>query len=220
MRQARLHVLLGQYDHALASLAGRHFHVWEGGEYAVHDVYVDAHLLKGQDLARAGRHADALREYQAALEYPANFEAGRPKDGGREPEVFWLIGTALEATDDSAEARAAFERAVKIERKATHLCYYQGLCHRKLGRPEQAARCFAELIELGGRVLSDESGADFFEKFGAWQAAPLRKSEGHYLLGLASLGQGDTAQAKREFDQAVRLNPSHLGARTTLLSPT
>ncbi|HUW82134.1 MAG TPA: DUF5107 domain-containing protein [Phycisphaerae bacterium] len=216
LRQARLHVLLGQYDHALALLVARHFHVWEGGEYAVHDVYVDAHLLKGQALARAGRHADALREYQAALQYPANFEAGRPKDGGREPEVFWLIGTTFEATGDTTEARAAFERAVQIERKGTHLCYYQGLCHRKLGRPEQAARCFGELVDLGRRVLSDESGADFFEKFGAWQAAPLRESEGHYLLALAALGQGDTIEAEREFRQAVRLNPSHLGARTML----
>jgi len=219
LRQARLHVLLGQYDRALALLAGRHFHVWEGGEYAVHDVYVDAHLLQGQALARAGRQADALREYEAALEYPQNFEAGRPHDGGREPEIFWLIGMTLEATGDTTEARAAFERAVQVERKGTPLCYYQGLCHRKLGRPEQAARCFDELADLGRRMLSDESGADFFEKFGAGQATPLRESEGHYLLGLAALGRGDTAQGDRELHQAVRLNPSHLGARTMLASP-
>ena len=206
----------GRFDEALALLTGRRFHVWEGGEYAAHNAYVEANLAKGRALVKADRHTEALRAYESALEYPENLEAGRPHDGGRAPEVYWLIGSAWDALGDDRQARAGFARAVEMERNQTYLSYYQGLCHRKLGDEPRAVRCFEKLVDLAARVLSDDMTADFFRKFGKGLSARAREAEGHYLRGLGLLGKGDSAGARRELERTRELHGAHLGARTVL----
>ncbi len=217
-RQAGLYLLAGRCDQAIALLDSRHFHIWEGGEHSVHDIHVDAHLLKGEDLAAVGRHEEALAEYLLAAQYPDRFEVGEPNDGGRAAEVWYHIGTAHEALGQAAQARAAFERAALKARKGTDLPYYQGLAHRRLGREAEATACFEELIRLGRDMLAG-TAVDFFEKFGIRRSEAVRQAQAHYLLGCGAAGQGDPGTARGEFEQAVHLNPNHLWARRRLARP-
>ena len=60
-----------------SGLAGRHFDTWEGGT-GIHDTYVEAHILRGRGALEAGDAAAALRDFEAALEYPANLGVDRP----------------------------------------------------------------------------------------------------------------------------------------------
>jgi tetratricopeptide (TPR) repeat protein len=216
LREARLHVFVGQYDRAIELLADRHFHIWEGGENSVHNVYVDAHLLRGRAHLAAGRCREALADFQAASEYPERFERGEPYDGGRAPEVSYYIGVAREACGD--DFRPAYERAVARDRRGTYLAFYQGLAWRKLGQEAKAAELFDDLLEAGARMTAGGSVGRFFEKFGFGQTESARRSHGHYLTALGLLGKGESAEAKRELQTAVRLNVNHLAARTELVA--
>ena len=92
-------------------LRGRHFRNWEGSSQ-IHGVYVDACLARGQQLLAEKKPREALREFEAALEYPANLEVGKARRSPRTAQIQFLIGTAHEALGEAAPAKAAFEKAV------------------------------------------------------------------------------------------------------------
>jgi len=216
LREIVLYVLTGKYDRAIKLLDTRHFHIWEGGENSVHDVYVDAHLLRGKKFFDAGKFDAALADYEAASEYPERFEMGRPYDGGREPEVSYHIGTAYEALGEKEKALSAYRAALKKDKKGTYLAYYQGLALRKLGQEDKARALFDGLVRLGEDALATGAAVDFFGKFGAYQSESERKAHAHYLIGLGLAGRGETDAAKAQFEIAVRLDVNHLGARRLL----
>jgi Tfp pilus assembly protein PilF len=54
--------------------------------------------------------------------------------------------------------------------------------------------------------LKPAAGADFFAKFGDRQSPQMRRAQAHFVRGLGRLGAGDKAGAKRDFDEAVKLN--------------
>ena len=231
LRQIVLYVLLGQYDRAIELLNGRHWHIWEGMEHGVHDVYVDARLLKGRQLARAGRHEEALAEFLVAAEYPERFEVGPPYDGGRTPEVWWLAGQAHLALGQNQAGLEALERAARPHNATARpgmstlpppdspMLYYRALACRRLGRQAEANELLARLTDLGRQMLTSSPSAGFFNKFGARQPEPGVRAQGHYLLALSLLGRGDLQAAQHTLEQAVRLNPSHLAACTMLAHP-
>ena len=72
-------VQVARYGGAIELLTKRHFHTWEGsGE--VHDVYIDAYLLRGMKSFADKEYDKALEDYLAAGEYPENLEVGRPEN--------------------------------------------------------------------------------------------------------------------------------------------
>ena len=207
-REIVLCVLLGRYDRAIQWLDNHLFHVWEGrGE--IHDVYVDAHIARGEKYFREKKYSRALEDFQAALLYPKNLGVGEPRHGGRSPQVFYFIGTAHEALGNRDQAQAHFEKSAEATlRRGTEIGYYQGLALRKLGRESEAEGIFDRLIETGRGNLETAS-PDYFAKFGEKQTAEARRAEAHYLLGLGYLGRGDRKQARAEFEKALALNITH-----------
>ena len=216
LREILLHLFVGNYDRALDLLDNRHFHIWEGGENSAHDVYVDAHLLRGHRAFDRGDYRAALSDYSAAALYPDRFEMGEPYDDGRAAEVYLNIGRAHEALGDAEKAKAAFERALKKDKKGTSLAYYQGLALRKLGQEDKATALFDGLIRVGKEILAGGAGMGFFDKFGEKQAEPVRMAQAHYAIALGLLGKGNASEAKGELEAAVGLNPNHLAALTML----
>ena len=71
-REIGLLVSLGKYDEAIQRLTGREFSVWEGANLNVADNWVDAHVLRGRQELAAKRYKEALADFQAALQIPAN----------------------------------------------------------------------------------------------------------------------------------------------------
>lgn len=214
-QQIILYVLLGQYDEAIDMLRHRHFHVWEGGG-GIHDVYVSAHLLRGQQHFKSKRYREARQDYEAALEYPANLEVGRPYRAPRDSEIYYLIATAFEALGEAAQARAFYEKSVAEQPDLSEMLYFQALAFRKLGQEAQAASIFAGLVEAGEKELAAAGDMDYFAKFGEKRSEAARTAHAHYLMGLGYLGQGKRAEAKAEFERAIERNVNHLGARTQL----
>lgn len=215
-REIMLLVQLGKNDRAIDLLSTHHFHVWEGGG-RIHNVYVDAHLLKGHEHFAAGRLNEALQSFSSALEYPKNLEVGRPYSGGRAAQVYYFMGTVFEAMDDAKKAKEYYEDVVAMEYGMSEMSFYQGLALRRLSQEEKANQIFKELIDFGNKRLQAATSMDFFAKFGERQSAMRRRAQAHYLLGLGYLGRGDKEEARTKFKKSLELNLNHLWAKQQLL---
>jgi tetratricopeptide (TPR) repeat protein len=108
---ARAHNRLGDYAQTARLLDSVRITIWEGAREA-HDLFEEAHLALGEAHLKAGRAAEALAEFDRALEYPANLATGKPEDT-REAHIHYLRGNALAALDRKPEARAAWKQAAE-----------------------------------------------------------------------------------------------------------
>jgi tetratricopeptide (TPR) repeat protein len=216
MREASLYVQVGNYAKAIDLLESRHFHVWEGGG-RIHDIFVDAHLARGQQLLREGDYSKALRDFRRALDYPLNLEVGRPSHGGRAPEVYYYIALAEEALGSTAEAKEHLKIATSVLRPArSPLAYYQALALRRLGQEEKAAEILNEMVNSAEQSLAEGEGDRFFAKFGERESEEARLAQAHFLLGLGYLGRGQETEARAEFEAALGLNLNHVQVRRQL----
>jgi tetratricopeptide (TPR) repeat protein len=194
-----------------------YFHTWEGsGE--VHDVYIDAYLLRGRKSFADKEYDKALEDYLAAGEYPENLEVGRPENDGHAPWVNYFVATAYEALGNKVQARRFYQKAA--QRDSTEYWpqtqYYQALAFGKLGQSEKAKQIFDQLISTGQEKLTEDMGMDFFAKFGEQQSREVRMASAHYITGLGYAGNGQMQKAKSEFEQAIKLNVNHLWAAVEL----
>ena len=211
-REIVLLTVAGQADRALELLRGRHFRNWEGSSQ-IHNVYVDACLARGQQLAAQKRPREALAAFEAALDYPENLEVGRARRSPRTAQIQYLIGTAHESVGDASAAKAAFEKAAAgRDRGATESGYFQALALQKLGRSGEARPVFERLVRAGEEQLTKGEAPDYFAKFGEKTSERVRQANAHYLIGLGGLGLGEKTRASQELRRALDLHPAHLGA--------
>jgi tetratricopeptide (TPR) repeat protein len=209
-REVLLLTALGRYDRALLLLAQTHFHVQELAG-AIHDAYVDAHLLRGSQRLEAGNDSGALTDFVAAGAYPENLEVGRPLRDPRAPQVAWFTSLALAAAGDGGGARAVLEEAASQPGTEgwPETRYYQGLALRRLGRRSGAVAVFAAVVEAGRAAVARATAPDVVARPGAAAA----EASARRVLGLGLLGQGDTTAARRELTRAVELRLADPWAR-------
>jgi tetratricopeptide (TPR) repeat protein len=214
-REIQLLVQLGRYDRAIELLGSRHFHVWEGGG-EIYGIFVEARLLRGRRLLKAGKAEPALADFEAALTYPSNLDVAAPSSGGGSAKVLYFIGLAREALNDANGAKAAYEKALSFRHGWSEPSFYRGLAARKLGREDEAAAAFEGLLGFARERLKAAPAMDFFEKFGEKESALRLQAQAHFLAGLGHFGLGKKAEAEAEFRKALELNPNHVGAAREL----
>jgi hypothetical protein len=211
-REIRVLVQAGGYDEALKLLAGRNFHIWEGADISAHDMFVDAHLLRGHGLLKAGKAAEARKDYEAALEYPANLGVGKPYRGDRSAITYYSIGAAEEAAGHAEQARQAYRKAVAEGGAGPEVAYHVALARKKLGETQKAAAMFDKLVAEGQAMLKQGVTRDDFAKFGGRREPHVASARAHYVTGLGYLGLGKTAEARAELEQAVKLDVNQMWA--------
>jgi len=216
-REIMVLLLNDKLDQAIDYLTNNFFHVREGGG-EIHDVYVDAHLLKGLELMNQKNYREALGHFEKASEYPENLSVGRPKNDRRAAEVAYYIGSAHEALGDVEKAKGYYRQGAEQQAifQWQEARFYQGLCLKKVGRDSEAASNFDRLIETGRKRLAEDESSDFFAKFGEQETGQARKASGHFLVGLGLLGKGQREQARGELEQAAKMNQSHVWAKYQL----
>ena len=98
------------------------------------------------------------------------------------------------------------------------MIFYQGLALRALGNESRAIRQFETLIGYGQAHLNDDVAVDFFAvslpDFLVFdEDLSLRnRIHCHYMIALGYTGMGDHDHAAAHYDEALRLDASHLGA--------
>jgi tetratricopeptide (TPR) repeat protein len=106
---ARAQNRLGDYADTARMLDQVRVTVWEGA-HEVHDLFQDAHLALGEAHLKEGRAAEALAEFNRALEYPENLATGK-LENAREAHIQYLRGNALSALGRKQEAAVAWKLA-------------------------------------------------------------------------------------------------------------
>lgn len=99
---------LGDYAATARMLDSVRITVWEGSREA-HNLFEEAHLALGREHLAASRPAEALKEFDRALEYPENLAIGR-LENAREGHIHRLRADALAALGQEEAAREAREK--------------------------------------------------------------------------------------------------------------
>lgn len=214
-RLCALYVQTGRYDEAIEILRSHHFHTWEGGG-EIHDVFVDAYLLRGLEKLRQGDAEGALADFDASFEYPRNLEIGHPLSDPAEARAHLLRAFAYRRLGDPVKEKEAYERAAAIDAGSGEFLVYRGLALRALGRTEEAAKVLDALIERGRRDLESTGTRDFFEKFGERLSHENALARAHFLIGLGHAGRDEFDEAEKAFRKVLELDPTHVWAMESL----
>jgi tetratricopeptide (TPR) repeat protein len=216
-REIILYVQLGNYDRALELLMTHHFHTWEGSGH-IHDIYVNACLLRGRRHFKAGRYRQALEDFLAADQYPENQEVGRHTPEQRGPQVNYSIATVYEVLGEAEKANLFYKKFAELKgtEEWPETRFWQAMALKKLAQDDKAKQIFDNLIITAQAKLTEDVSMDFFAKFGEQQSEQARLAEAHYIIGLGYLGNGEREKAKAEFEQAIKLDVNHLWAKVQL----
>ena len=106
---ARTQNRLGEFAETARMLDQVRVTVWEGSR-EVHDLFEDAHVELGKAHLDGARSAEALAEFNRALEYPANLATGK-LENTREAHIHYLRGNALAALGQKQAAIEAWRKA-------------------------------------------------------------------------------------------------------------
>ncbi|WP_052339343.1 DUF5107 domain-containing protein [Gorillibacterium massiliense] len=219
---------LGRHEDAAAALEVRNFHPWEGGEGKTTGQYIFAHVEMAKRSLQQNLYQKAAGLLQQALVYPVNLGEGKLA-GAQENHIYYYLGCAHEKMGDHEKARECFAVASRgLEEPASAMYYndqppdmifYQGLAWRKLGNEKEAKRRFNKLMDYAEKHLFDEVTFDYFAvslpDFLVFEDDLNKRNQIHcrYMRGLGLAGLGRRSEAASEFDEALRLDASHQGAK-------
>lgn len=108
---ARTQNRLGEFAETARMLDKVRVTIWEGAS-EVHDLFEASHMALGLAHLGAGRAADALAEFDRALEYPENLATGKLETSSQ-AHIHCQRGNALAALGRSQDAIAAWKRAAE-----------------------------------------------------------------------------------------------------------
>lgn len=215
IREIELLLLNKNYDTALKYLEENVFQRQEG-EVSLHDLHVDAHLLKGLEFLKKRQVEQALKYFQKADHYPENHKIGRRNNYDRDAQIFYLTGKALMEAGKKSSAKASFEKAAHMEVGNSAMLYYQAKSLEALGDKSEAQNTFRKLGYLGDQMLKNLNQSDFFAKFGEQNTVRENKANAHYLQGLARLGLGKVNEAEELFRSSASMNNSEIWTNVNL----
>lgn len=211
--------LTGRPQDALDLLLSRRFHPWEGGEGSVLRQFTTAKLLLGRLALEAGNAAGALGHFQGAMETPDSLGEKYHLLQAKADVNYW-IGCAFRALGLVAEARAAFEASASesgdfAEMAVTAhspLSWFRGLSLRALGRENEAAALFEELLGYATSRVGQPASIDYFATslpnllVFEEDLQQRRDAEHRLLAALANHGLGRFEEAARLLDQVLSFN--------------
>ncbi len=114
---ARAYLALARFDEAIRLLAETTFSNWEG-DSGTWQLYSSAYLGRGERHLESGHFAEALADFDRALEYPRNLNVGRPARP-KEAKALFFRARALEALGRSGDAKESLERVAPPDGRST-----------------------------------------------------------------------------------------------------
>jgi tetratricopeptide (TPR) repeat protein len=200
-------LIKGSYGEA-ETLVATHKFAQRHRSYGLRDKYRFMRYGMGGLAFNKGDYAEALKLYESALKPPVSLGVDDFQFEST-PRVNYYIGRALEAMGKEAEAKQAYEKSAKgVDQLSgdrdswNSENFHMILALEKLGKKDQAAQLQKHFEEFA-KTQMDAKYAH-------------RRSEGRYLLGLVKKHDGDTAEAKRLMEEAVKIEPDFLAPRIEL----
>ena len=187
--------------------------IYEGGEGKLTKQHAWMHVLYANELASAGKAAEAYQVYMNGVNMPKSY--GEAKTWfNQEAHIFYYLGTLLESLGKTKEAANAFEEASVYKAAVSELSMFRALALRKLMRFSQAQQVLTEMLESGDNLLKNK---DMRSYYGVGSPTPMpfeydivkiNSVNGHILRGYALLGLGRRDEAEAEIAQAAAYSPN------------
>ena len=203
----------GRYAEAIHAAKIKRFHIYEGGEGNLTKQHAWMHVLYANELASAGKAAEAYQVYMNGVNMPKSY--GEAKTWfNQEAHIFYYLGTLLESLGKTKEAANAFEEASVYKAAVSELSMFRALALRKLMRFSQAQQVLTEMLESGDNLLKNK---DMRSYYGVGSPTPMpfeydivkiNSVNGHILRGYALLGLGRRDEAEAEIAQAATYSPN------------
>jgi tetratricopeptide (TPR) repeat protein len=176
------------------------------------DIKPETHLAAGRLHESEKQFAQALEQYQKAVELKPDFVEGHNR-----------LGNLLVRLSRYEEARQAYNRAIDIAPEQAHLHNNLGFCHslqRQWGRAEQN---FSKALELNpafarahvNLAMALAQQERFDEAFNHFEQV-LSLEDTYYNMGLLYQAKSQTVDAARSFQAALDVNPKLTAAKKRL----
>jgi len=215
IREITVLVLAGEYDRAIELMDGRSYYRQEDVN-VIHDIHVDAHLLKGKQMLKSGDWEAALDEFLVADTYPENQMIERPLSYIRNSRIYYYTALAYQAGRDRKAANKYFRIASSCEDANKEFLYYKAMALENLGSKSEAEQIFTEMIQLGREQMENTGEVDFFAKFGEDMTDDQSKGISCHIMGLGYLGMGNKEKAKEYFSKSLEYDVNQLWVRVYL----
>lgn len=211
LREIEVLLLNGETDSVLSRM-NEHTFLRQEGVVHLHDLFVDAHLLKGWELLQSGDNQKALDHFLQADTYPPNQMIGRISGYRKEAQIYYLTGLACLELKQKSKAKSFFRKAADTPVGTSEFLYYRALAQHELGLQEESTKSSDELVKAGQEALERAGEADYFAKFGEKARAEERRANAYYYMALGYRASGEDQKAQESFLQALKLKNSILWA--------
>lgn len=218
---------LGRHEAALAEVARRRFHPWEGGEGKPSNQFVLSLVQQAKAAIQRRKFTAAIAMLEQAQTRPHNLGEGK-LHGIQENDIFYFLGVAHAGLGEAAKAAAWWTKASTGLSEPTSamfyndqppdMIFYQGLARQALGRKTEAKAIFRKLVNYGRQHMKDDVKIDYFAvslpDFLVFEddLNARNRAHCHYMMALGYLGLGDAGKAQTHFREVLALNAAHLGA--------
>jgi tetratricopeptide (TPR) repeat protein len=208
---AAVYVEAGRFADAAALLERTQFTSGEG-EFAALGLFRKAHTGLAREQQRAGRHAEAAREFLRATEYPKNLGAGAPASESQARE-YVAAAREFEAAGMREEAERLWRRAADeplnsptqpFEPWSEHH-YYKAVALEHVGRREEARALYQRLANLNDEARMLEA-----------EPSPPEGAIRYVLAGAGLKALGRTEEARVALERALKMDPQSELAKTQL----
>jgi tetratricopeptide (TPR) repeat protein len=225
LEEVKIYNALLQPEKAIELLNNHKFTPCEGGEQAVAEQHIYAHLMLGRKAMKEQHYREALKYFTNSREIPNNLGAGIWHESILAPSLYYegVCHSILGQKDKAEEiflkiANMVIEYFSLIYQPA--LPYYKAMALKYLNRLEEAEE---QLREFLNKCLDGISRKDY----GYFSATPflicyienpevVRKKYYNYLIGMAYLGMNENEKAKKAFREVLESERGHLLAKMEL----
>lgn len=214
-----------QPEKALAVLMGHPFVPCEGGEHAVADQYLFAHLTLGRSLLAAGKPQQALQAFQTGQRLPQSLGAGLWNRCKLVPLRFFEAMT-LKQLEKAEPANLIFKDIAEIEVEyfsnmhLKELPYFKALAMQQLGQRTKAQQTLTAALrewQKFGEVQDNGffNTTPFFIPF-IESPKKLRRAQYCYLLALCNSFMKEPNTARQLLQESLAKNSENLLALSFL----
>lgn len=211
VREIRMLINIGEYDKAINYLT-THFFSRQEGVNDLHDIYVDACLLAGEQMMEEGNYTKACKYFQMADQYPENQNYARWEVYPRNAQIYYMTGKSLQNSGKKKEATKYFDLASQTDTQGSTYTYYKALALKEIDRKADVLPLFESLIDKGESEVTDYV-ENFFVSFGPGKTISEVNAEAYFAAGLGHFGIGNMVKAKEYFKKATESKPDHLWAK-------